>query len=337
MAPTIEQNRLNTVSLLILAAVAAGFALHWMRPVLVPFVLALMLAYLVAPLVDGLQVQLKAPRWAALLTAFCTISVILGLLSIILFTSIGGLVENADLYKDRLVGLVDRVFGLAGKFGFDFHKKEDLLRALRNIPFVSVLQNTAGGIVQVLTTAILVQVFAIYLILGRKAHEERDGLWGEMDVKIRRYLMTKAATSAVTGIVVGLILWLFGLELALLFGFLAFVLNFIPSVGSIIATLLPVPMALVQFDSTLIIAAVILLPGAFQMTVGNAIEPRLMGDGLDLHPLTILLALIFWGLIWGVVGMLLAAPITAILKIILARFDTTQPLSEVLAGRLPAA
>ena len=66
MAPTIEQNRLNTVSLLILAAVAAGFALHWMRPVLVPFVLALMLAYLVAPLVDGLQVRLKAPRWAAL-------------------------------------------------------------------------------------------------------------------------------------------------------------------------------------------------------------------------------------------------------------------------------
>ena len=73
------------------------------------------------------------------------------------------------------------------------------------------------------------------------------------------------------------------------------------------------------------------------LTVGNAIEPRLMGDGLDLHPLTILLALIFWGLIWGIVGMLLAAPITAILKIILARFQTTQPLAEVLAGRLPAA
>ena len=336
MAATIEQNRLNTVSLLVLAAVAGGFALHWMRPVLVPFVLALMLAYLVAPLVDGLQVQLRAPRWAALLSAFCTIAVILGLLSIILFTSVAGLVENADLYKDRLVGLVDRILGLAGSVGFDFHKKEDLLRALRNIPMMSLLQNTAGGILNMVTTTILVQIFAIYLILGRKAHEERDGLWGEMDIKIRRYLMTKAATSAVTGIVVGLILWLFGLELALLFGFLAFVLNFIPSVGSIIATLLPLPMALVQFDSSLVIAAVIILPGAFQMTLGNAIEPRLMGDGLDLHPLTILLALIFWGLIWGVVGMLLAAPITAILKIILARFETTQPLAEILAGRLPA-
>ena len=337
MGATLEQNRLNTVSLLVLAAVAGGFALHWMRPVLVPFVLALMLAYLVAPLVDGLQVQLRAPRWAALLTAFCTIAVILGLISIILFTSVGGLVENADLYKDRLVGLVDRLFGIAAGFGFDFHKKEDLLRALRRIPVMSLLQNTAGGVLNVVTTAILVQIFTIYLILGRKAHEERSGLWGEMDIKIRRYLMTKVATSAVTGVVVGLILWLFGLELALLFGFLAFVLNFIPSVGSIIATLLPLPMALVQFDSTLTIVAVTVLPGAVQMTIGNAVEPRLIGEGLDLHPLTILLALIFWGLIWGIVGMLLAAPITAILKIILARFETTEPLSEVLAGRLPAA
>ncbi len=337
MAATIEQNRLNTVSLLILAAVAAGFALHWMRPVLVPFVLALMLAYLVAPLVDGLQVQFKAPRWAALLTAFITIALILGLLSVILFTSVGGLVEHADLYKERMVGLVDRIFGIAAGFGFDFHKKEDLLRALRKIPVMGILQNTAGGILQMLTTAILVQIFAIYLILGRKAHEERDGLWGEMDIKIRRYLMTKVATSALTGVVVGLILWLFGLEMALLFGFLAFILNFIPSVGSIVATLLPLPMALVQFDSGMVIALVILLPGAFQLAVGNGVEPRLMGEGLDLHPLTILLALIFWGLIWGIVGMLLAAPITAILKIILTRFETTKPMAEVLAGRLPGA
>ena len=159
----------------------------------------------------------------------------------------------------------------------------------------------------------------------------------EMDSKIRRYLMTKVITSALTGVLVGSILWLFGLEMALLFGFLAFILNFIPSVGSIVATLLPLPMALVQFDSSLAIVGIILIPGALQLAVGNAIEPRLIGEGLDLHPLTILLALIFWGLIWGIVGMLLAAPITAILKIIMARFETTAPIAEVLAGRLPGA
>ena len=210
MGATLEQNRLNTVSLLVLAAVAGGFALHWMRPVLVPFVLVD--ARLLGRALGGrLTGSAARPRRAALLTAFCTIAVILGLISIILFTSVGGLVENADLYKDRLVGLVDRLFGIAAGFGFDFHKKEDLLRALRRIPVMSLLQNTAGGVLNVVTTAILVQIFTIYLILGRKAHEERSGLWGEMDIKIRRYLMTKVATSAVTGVVVGLILWLFGL------------------------------------------------------------------------------------------------------------------------------
>jgi AI-2 transport protein TqsA len=331
----LEQNRLNTVSLLILAATAAGFALHWMRPVLVPFVLAVMISYMVAPLVDGLQERLRAPRWAALLAAFITIAGVLGLISILLFTSIGGLVENVDLYKERTVALVERLFAVAASFGFDFHKKEDMLRALRNIPLMSLLKNTAGGLLQTLTTTILVQVFAVYLILGHKAGEKRGGVWGEMDGKIRRYLMTKVATSVLAGVVVGLVLWAFGLELALLFGFCAFLLNFIPSVGSIVATLLPLPMALVQFDSGLAVFAVIAIPGIFQLVVGNGIEPRLMGEGLDLHPLTILLALIFWGLIWGIVGMLLAAPITAILKIILARFETTNPMAELLAGRLP--
>ena len=138
-----------------------------------------------------------------------------------------------------------------------------------------------------------------------------------------------------TGLLTGVILALFGLDLALVFGVLAFFLNFIPSVGSIVATLLPIPMAMVQFDGFWMIAGIVLVPGAIQMTIGSGIEPVLMGEGLDLHPVTILLALVFWGLIWGVVGMFLAAPITAVLRIVLDRFETTRPIAGLLAGRLP--
>ena len=151
----------------------------------------------------------------------------------------------------------------------------------------------------------------------------------------RRYLVTKVSTSTVTGLLTGVILALFGLDLALVFGVLAFFLNFIPSVGSIIATLLPIPMAMVQFDSFWMIAGIVLVPGAVQMTIGSGIEPVLMGEGLELHPVTILLALVFWGLIWGVVGMFLAAPITAVLRIVLDRFEMTRPIAGLLAGRLP--
>ncbi len=81
---------------------------------------------------------------------------------------------------------------------------------------------------------------------------------------------------------------------------------------------------------------VLLLPGSVQMLIGNVIEPRIMGEGLDLHPITILFALTFWGLLWGPMGAILAVPITAILRIAMARFQSLRPVAEIMAGRFPA-
>ena len=197
-------------------------------------------------------------------------------------------------------------------------------------------RGTAGTVVGLLTTGGLVAIFVVYLLAGRRPAELRTGFYAEIDAKVQRYIVTKVAVSATTGTLVGLILWLFGLELALVFGVAAFLLNFIPSVGSIVATLLPLPIALIQYESIWPIIGVLALPGAVQITIGNGVEPILLGESLDLHPVVVLLALIFWGMLWGVVGMLLAAPITAILRIVLARIETTRPVAEILAGRLPA-
>jgi AI-2 transport protein TqsA len=126
-----------------------------------------------------------------------------------------------------------------------------------------------------------------------------------------------------------------GLRMAFVFGLLAFLLNFIPSVGSIIATLLPLPMAVAQFNTVWPIIGVVAIPGTLQLVIGNAIEPKLLGRGLELHPVTILLALAFWGLLWGYMGMVLAVPITAIIRIILIRFETTRAMGNLLGGKLP--
>ncbi|MEC7750278.1 MAG: AI-2E family transporter [Myxococcota bacterium] len=332
----IEQSKLTTFSLLVIAATCLAVALYWTRPVMVPFMLALFLTHLVAPLVDGLQIGLKAPRWAALLAAFLVIASLLSLLTLLLITSVGGLMENVDTFKNKALELIDQILGLLTRWNIDLGQ-EDFMARIQGLPILPLLQNTVGGVMNFLTTSVLVALFAVFMILGRQPKEVRSGLWGEMDRKIRRYLATKVITSAVTGILVGGILGLFGLDLAMVFGFMAFLLNFIPSVGSIIATLLPIPIAMLQLDHNLSIAAAIVIPGAIQFTIGNVIEPKLMGDGLDLHPLSILLALIFWGMIWGPVGMLMAAPMTAIMRIILARFETTGPAAELLAGRLPVS
>jgi AI-2 transport protein TqsA len=159
-------------------------------------------------------------------------------------------------------------------------------------------------------------------------------VWEEIERRIERYLVAKVTISAITGTLVGLILSALGVDLALVFGFLAFLLNFIPSIGSIIATLLPLPVILVSPEvSWTTVGLALALPGALQFVIGNVVEPSIIGDSLDLNPIVILMALIFWGVLWGVVGMLLAAPITAVMKILLERYELTRPVARVMAGR----
>ncbi|MFM1918850.1 MAG: hypothetical protein RLZZ303_484, partial [Candidatus Hydrogenedentota bacterium] len=111
-------------------------------------------------------------------------------------------------------------------------------------------------------------------------------------------------------------------------------LNFIPNIGSIIATLLPAPVVFFSADVPTVNAVLaIAIPGCIQFSIGNLIEPKLMGDTLDMHPVVVLLSLIFWGMMWGMAGMFLAVPMTAIVKIVLERIEVTQPAAEVLAGR----
>ena len=200
----------------------------------------------------------------------------------------------------------------------------------------NIFQNAVGTVLDVLSNTVFVTIFVIFLLAGRNPHAVRSGVYADIDLKIRKYIITKLGVSAVTGILVWVTLRLIGLELAVVFGILAFMLNFIPSIGSVISTFLPLPVAMAQFQGELMpILLVVLIPGAVQIVMGNGIEPKLMGDGLNLHPVSILLALSFWGLLWGVVGMFLAAPITAVVRIILMQFEAFKPLGQLLAGKLP--
>ena len=162
-----------------------------------------------------------------------------------------------------------------------------------------------------------------------------SGVWGEVENKIRFFLIKKVILSAATGFLVGLVLKILGIKFAIFFGFLSFMLNFIPSIGSIIATLLPLPMAFLHGNFGVgLVLMTLLIPGTIQFIIGSVLEPKIMGDALDLHPVVILMALIFWGMIWGIVGMLLATPITAIIKILLEKSELTSSIADLMAGRL---
>lgn len=336
MTQAAEYPRVVALSLVVLATVAIAFALFYTRVVMVPFILAVFIAYLVTPVVSFLQQRARLPRVPAVVIALLATLGVLTLMGMLITMSSRRLLESASIYQNEIVALAERAVTFFDRFQLEIGQRP-LLEGIQRLPIQGLLSSTVGTIVDLVRTGLLVSIFVIYLLLSRRPAELEHGVYAEINFKIRRYLVTKFVISASTGALVGSILALFGLDLALVFGFMAFLLNFIPSIGSVFATLLPIPIAIIQFDDPWTIALVILIPGILQLVIGNGIEPVIMGDGLDLHPVTVLVALIFWGLLWGPAGMLLAAPITAVLRIVLERMETTRPAAELLAGRIPAS
>ncbi len=333
-------HRVQSVCLVLLTVIAVGAALYWLRGLMIPFVLALFIALILSTVVDFAMRRLKLPRTVALALTAILAFVLFDLLIVLISTSVGQLSANAGAYQAQLGQLLDQTIAwlppdlrqyLPQNQYADFPQL-----AVRSVG--GMLLGTTNAIVGILSQSVLVLIFVIFLMMGGDgAHKRASGVWGEAEARVRRYVITKAVISAATGSLVGLTLMLLGVDLALVFGLFAFLLNFIPSVGSIISTLLPLPVVLVSPDVSGTVAVLaIAIPGAIQLVIGNILDPKIMGESMDLHPVTVLLSLIFWGMLWGIVGALMAVPITAVAKILLERFPESRMIAEVMAGRLDA-
>lgn len=340
-----QERRIQTACLLILSAIGMGFALYWLRPVMVPFVLAVFFALGLAPVVDAQVRYLKLPRLVGIGTTLLLGVGLMTAVAALIQTSVEQLAANAADYQTRLAGLLARVAEAAPLelLGIDAAAFLDPVSQIPVGAIGGMLLGTTNAIVDLLSKSLLVLIFMIYLLIGRETAMvaasvgEESGIWKDIERRVERYIATKALLSGATGILVGSILWLLGIDLALVFGLFAFLLNFIPSVGSMIATLLPLPVVLMSPDTSYAVAiAAIAVPGTIQFVIGNVLEPKIMGDALDLHPVTILMALILWGMLWGIVGMLLATPITAMLKILFEQLEPTKPAARLLSGQLGA-
>ena len=319
---------------MIVAAVAVGFVLVWFRSVLIPFVLAVFFAYGLGPVIEIQTNRLRVPRPLAVLLTLLLGIFLLSLAGGLISTSVQQLSANADTYQAQIEQTVERVLDspLIAKYAPDFPQELDFRQIIPTRQLGAALMGTTNAIIDLLSKGLIVLIFLFFLLSGGAAIRSR-GIRAEVEAKIRRYIVIQALLSAATGILVGGILGALGVPLAMVFGLFAFLLNFIPSVGSAIATLLPLPVVLMSPEISPAVAVLAMgLPALVQVVIGNVISPKVMGDSLDLHPVTILLALMIWGTLWGLVGMLLATPITAVLKMLLERMPLTQPLAQLMAG-----
>lgn len=190
-----------------------------------------------------------------------------------------------------------------------------------------------------------VMLFLVFILAERESLEKRmeKGLGaahagravsaGRSIVQaVQQYLGIKTFVSFLVGLLAGLVLFFLGVPFAFLWGVLTFVFNFIPNIGAPIAIVPPVAIALFHFGSfgrPLLAAALLII---IQTAVENFLEPKMMRRGLNLSPLVVLLALLFWGWLWGTVGMLLSVPLTAAIKISLEQFESTRPVAVFMSG-----
>ena len=327
-----ENNKFITISLFIIAAIAVAFALNFTKPIMIPFVLALLIRILIDPIIDFQTENLHVHRIVAVFVSLILIVFLFMIIVPFIVGSVATFLGSANEYNTKVLLILDIIISKLQEFDVNINR-EVIRDSFISLPFLdwasAILSNSAN----IISKFFLVIIMTLFLLLGRKS-KNTSNEWNQIINSVKKYTFTKFITSAATGILTGIIYWLLGIELALIFGTMTFLLNFIPVLGSVIAVLIPLPVALLQFNDPTYIVYVILFPSIVHIIIGNILEPKLFGEAFGLHPITIILSLIFWGMIWGMIGVLLAAPITAIVKISFEKFETTLPFARLLEGKV---
>lgn len=326
---------------LLINALQAGATL------LIPFVLAIVFWYIVITLTDvyenlkwSKKQHWQIPHWLAKATAIGTVLLIIWLFVLIINSNIKQLIEALPAYQNKITILLEK---LAQTWKIEQLNIENLVGNLNLSAFFSGLANGVGTILSY-SGAIL--VYLIFLLLEyRQFNQKLDNLFvnkkqlhnlkntlNRINADAQTYIKIQTLISFATGVLYYFVLLLFGVPFAIFWGMLAFVLNYIPVLGSVIATLLPLSFAVVELSSFSLVLGLGFLLIGIQVALGNIMLPRLMGKSLNLSPLVILLSLAFWGMVWGIPGMFLSVPIMVILNIALAQFESTRWLAVLFSG-----
>ena len=331
-----EQLRLITIGVLLIAMLALGAIFVYAKSVLIPFVLAMFISILVSPVQTWLVVRARLPFWvgfvAALLVVLSVVAALVGLLTL----SVNSVVAGIREYGQQLIVSIDQTTQWLNKWTEPWGYNVDLDTLKLNAQ--EVLRNLATASMSifqsVLQTLLFLTVFLILILLGRDPYVVSQGFLAQIESATRKYIFIKTIISAITGVGAWLILKWLNCPMAEMIGVVTFILNYIPSIGSILATFLPIPVVLAQFGPSWKILWIVLLLGILQNVMGNLIEPKIQGKGLKLHPVAILLSLAIWGLLWGPVGMFLAAPIAAVIRVVLDNWETTttRPIALLMGG-----
>ena len=320
--PTASSGALFVIALILILAV-----LRTLSTVVLPLVLAFFVAVLVAPLLDKLRKRI--PDAAAIGVALTLIVAAILTFAWAVTSAIGVLTRRSDFYGDRLRELTVDLDHRLEPFG---------ISVSTSIAEPGQLLAMVGAGLQSAATALAFLgflLFVIWLLLLEISIFQRKlrlGLPPDVAPKamlafenlsrgIRVYFAVYTFVSALTGVCTWLFLTLMGVDFALVWGGLAFLLNYIPNIGSVVAVIPPIVLAFLQFDGVTKPLVVLFGLGIIQNVIGSYLAPRMLGKSISLSPLVVLLSVLFWGWYWGGIGLFLAVPLTLTLRILFEHIE----------------
>lgn len=340
-----KQGHGRPVILTMAAFVIVVAGIRMAAPILVPFLLSAFIAVISGPLLSWLH-RKGVPRALALLTVVVAIVAVGLVLAGLVGRSIDAFSRSLPLYEERLSEQTTSLLAWVRGLGIDV-PEGGLQSAFDPGAAMKLAGSLLSGLGGVLTNAFMILITVMFLLVEasgfsaklRATVADPDRSFGTIDrflATIQRYMAIKTAVSLATGTAITVWLAILGVDYPVLWGLLAFMLNYVPTIGSILAAVPAVLLALLQLGSgSALLAAFGFL--VVNVAIGTVIEPRVMGKGLGLSTLVVFLSLVFWGWVLGPVGMLLSVPLTMTLKIGLGSSEDTRWIADLLGSEAPVA
>lgn len=339
-----EKFRLQTWLMGIIAFAVVLFLLVQAKFILIALAIAIILFSLTSDAINSIAAlrigQLRITNWVASAAAVFLIASSLLTLAGLVISQVNTVLTTTLAYTEDAQRAIARMFAWMGE-----DVERSVLQTVQSIEVSGYLRTAAGQAGTILSQSVLIILFVGFLFAERvwfgtklenlmedRAQAARvSAIMGSIIRRVNRYLLVKTLISTVTGAIIFLIMSVFNLEFAVAMGLLTFVLNFIPSVGSIVATLVVTLVAYIQVTEPSTALLIFVLTGMTQFLLGNVIDPLLMGKTLRLSSFGIIISLAFWGAVWGVPGMFLAVPFMVAVMIVCSHIPAARPVAVLLS------
>ena len=342
MAEEESWQRILQIMAIIVIAIAIAFILKTLKNIFVPIMLAIFISYLFAPISEKLA-KIKIPRVVSLF-------IILGVIGVVGRYFVQILINNTREFIDFYPTLESQALNTLTRWLRQYLHIEavgvqSIMQSSRVQELLSSSVRISVSFVGKFALTLLILLF-IYLTYGNypnliKQAFGRDSkrlgdvfeIVRNINHQITQYFIVKTLISLGTGGLTGIACAILGIKFAALWGFLAFLLNYIPYIGSFVAIVLPIILSVLQFPHSYkpFVTGGVLF--AIQLFMGNYLDPEMMGNKFNLSPIVIIFSLFFWGYVWGIVGTFLAVPITAMIKIFMQNIEPLQPIAVLMSKR----